>query len=259
MEEKVEVEVDRKYLDWPLHEPLDNHQKIIQMIHPRTNPREKFQVLLNVNDVNIDKAGQYPASIMLFNMKNEEIGKVKITFNVQRMRSNQEKSKKPQKNNKDKKKMPKKAKWIIGILIVIIAICLALLYTGHKRNQQQALENARQSRQIKDNAEKIKNQADANKQLLQEVAGLKGAIDKYKKDGDKAALQNELNNLANQNSQLAQQGIGDQAKINDLTNALQAIAQNPDNASQIIQQLEQKDGYNSLVNRVQSAVQGLLP
>lgn len=256
MDEKVKIEVDRKYLDWPLHESLDNHQKIIQMIHPRTEPREKFQVLLNVNDVNVNEVGQYPASLIIFNMKNEEIGKIEITFNVQKMKNTQEVSRKP-KSTKNKEKMPKKVKWIIGILALVIVICLLLLYTGHKRNQQQALENARQSRQIKDNAKKIKNQADANKQLLQELAGLKGAVDKYQQDGDKAALQNELNNLTNQNSQLAQQGIGDQAKINDLTTALQAIAQNPDNASQIIKQLEQKDGYNSLINNVQSAVQGL--
>ena len=87
MDEKVKVEVDRKYLDWPLHESLDNHQKIIQMIHPRTEPREKFQVLLNVNDVNVNEVGQYPASLIIFNMKSEEIGKIEITFNVQKMKN----------------------------------------------------------------------------------------------------------------------------------------------------------------------------
>lgn len=269
MNDQLEIRTNRDYINWQLDQPLDastiKNQLAVQVVDHRGNPVDA-EVIVMTKAVNVNQVGTYTATLVAEDNRGD-VGRKQIEVNVVELRSRQQATN--SQPTVDSQPTKKRHKWlIIGVIVVLIICCLFAIRSCQNRQAQQA-NNATQSSQISDNSSSIANNSSSisknsssieklkgdNAKLAQQVAALRGAVQQYKEDHDQQALQTSLNNIEQQNNQI-QSSLSqtNQNKLNQVTQAAQNIAANPDNADSEIQNLKE-NGFGQLWDNITSQVQ----
>ena len=269
MNDQLEIRTNRDYINWQLDQPLDastiKNQLAVQVVDHRGNPVDA-EVIVMTKAVNVNQVGTYTATLVAEDNRGD-VGRKQIEVNVVELRSRQQATN--SQPTVDSQTTKKRHQWlIIGVIVVLIICCLFAIRSCQNRQAQQA-NNATQSSQISDNSSSIANNSSSisknsssieklkgdNAKLAQQVAALRGAVQQYKEDHDQQALQTSLNNIEQQNNQI-QSSLSqtNQNKLNQVTQAAQNIAANPDNADSEIQNLKE-NGFGQLWDNITSQVQ----
>lgn len=269
MNDQLEIRTTRDYINWQLDQPLNattiKNQLGVQVVN-RQGQVIDAEVLVMTKAVNVNQVGTYTATLVAEDNQGN-VGRKQIEVNVVELRSRQQATNSQTAVNSQPAK--KRHKWIIiGIIIVLLICCLFAIRSCQNRQAQQA-NNDTQSSQISDNSSSIADNSSSisqnsssieslkgdNAKLAQQVAALRGAVKQYKEDHDQQALQSSLNNIEQQNSQI-QSSLSqtNQGKLNQVTQAAQNIAQNPDNADSEIQNLKE-NGFGQLWDNITNQVQ----
>ena len=96
-----------------------------------------------------------------------------------------------------------------------------------------------------------------NQKLANQVAQLKGATQQYQKDHDQQALQERLDTIQNQNQQLQNQvqDNGVKQDFNQVNDTINEIQQNPDDGTQIVNNLKNEGDFAEIWSNVSQQVQ----
>lgn len=262
MNDQLEIRTNRDYINWQLDQPLDastiKNQLAVQVVDHRGNPVDA-EVIVMTRAVNVNQVGTYTATLVAEDNRGD-VGRKQIEVNVVELRSRQQATNSQSAVNSQPTK--KRHKWlIIGIILILLICCLFAIRSCQNRQAQQA-NNATQSSQISNNSSSIAENSSSieslkgdNAKLAQQVAALRGAVKQYKEDHDQQALQTSLTNIEQQNNQI-QSSLSqtNQSKLNQVTQAAQNIAENPDNADSEIQNLKE-NGFGQLWDNITSQVQ----
>lgn len=254
----------RQYLDWPLGQTINQEDLKRQLgVHVTGNNGEDLtdKALFNFTQVNINQEGEYPVVISVMDATGQTAQKG-VTLDVRPLRSQSSQPTAPSQPTQptNQTAMPQKKRgWLWGLLAVIVIICLLWGWSSHRRQQQdQAANNAQQSSQIANNSSSVSKLNGDNQKLANQVAELRGAVKQYQHDKDQNALNQRLDKIENQNQQLTNQVKNDSTKsrLNQVTNVVQQVRQDPDNGIQIVNDLKNQSGFKNIWNNISSMVQG---
>lgn len=248
------ITTTRQFLDWPLGQSINQDDLKQQLgIHATDSDGTDLtnKVLVNLTQVNINQQGEYP---VLFNVMNAtgQTAQTSITLNVRPMRTQ---STTPQPQETPRKK---NHGWIWTLIIIIVLLCLVWVLVNHRNQQaQQAANNNQQSSQITNNSSRINKLSGDNQKLANQVAELKGATKQYEKDKDQQALNQRLDQIENKNQQLANQTQNSttQNQLNQVTNTIEQVRQDPNNGTQIVNELRHQNGFKEIWVNISSMVQ----
>lgn len=262
MNDQLEIRTTRDYINWQLDQPLNattiKNQLEVQVVN-RQGQVIDAEVLVMTKAVNVNQVGTYTATLVAEDDQGN-VGRKQIEVNVVELRSRQQATNPQTAVNSQPAK--KRHKWIVIGIIIVLLICCIFAIRSCQNRQTQEVNNATQSSQISNNSSSIAENSSSieslkgdNAKLAQQVAALRGAVKQYKEDHDQQALQSSLNNIEQQNNQI-QSSLSqtNQGKLNQVTQAAQNIAQNPDNADSEIQNLKE-NGFGQLWDNITSQVQ----
>lgn len=250
----------RQYLDWPLGQTINQEDLKRQLgVHVTGNDGADLtdKALFNLTQVNIDQQGEYPVVISVMDATGQT-AQTSVTLNVRPMRTQPTTPSQPTQPTNPTPAPRKKRGWLWGLLAVIVIICLLWGWSSHRRQQQdQAANNAQQSSQIANNSSSVSKLSGDNQKLANQVAELRGAVKQYQHDKDQEALNQRLDKIENQNQQLTSQVQNDNTKnrLNQVTNVVEQVRQNPDNGVQIVNDLKNQSGFKDIWNNISSMVQ----
>lgn len=257
---KPVLKVQRHSLDWLLGKPLDSDELLHRYGITATDDGKDItgKVTFNTTQVKLEHPGEYPIAVTVMNSAGET-DTDRVTINIKTreeldaVSGNQQNSSTPRKRHRA---------WIVAIVVVIALAIIwwALAATREHNQNQQANNNAEQSSQISNNSSSINKLSSDNQKLAEQVAALRGAAQQYEKDHNQQALQNHLDNISNQNQQLAGQLNSNSAKqkLNDVNQVINQLQQDPTNASSTVNSLKNKDGFGELWNHIGSLMQSWL-
>lgn len=259
----LELTVERHYLDWPLEQTINQEDLKQQLgVHATGINGEDItgKVLINLTQVNINLQGEYPVMLTVMD-ENGRSAQASVTLNVRPMRQGQPTSQAGE-HQASQPRSRKKHNWLIAALIIIVLLLLWWGVSAHHRAQQQAqtANNSQQSSQISNNSSSIAKLSSDNQKLANQVAELKGAVQQYHKDKDQQALNQRLDKIQSQNQQLQDQVQNNSTKehLNEVTNVVNQVRQNPDNGIQIVNNLKNRSGFKDIWNSIGDRVQNWL-
>lgn len=261
----LELTVERHYLDWPLGQTINQKDLKRQLgVHATGINGEDIteKVMINLTQVNIDQQGEYPVMLNVMDA-NGQSTQTSVTLNVRPLRAAQSANQNQSDEQQAAKRQPhKKRNWLIAILVVIILLLLWWGVSARHRAQQQAQvdNNSQQSSQISSNSSSIAKLSSDNQKLANQVAELKGAVQQYHKDKDQQALNQRLDQIQSQNQQLQDQVQNNSTKehLNEVTNVVNQVRQNPDNGVQIVNNLKNQSGFKNIWDSIGNRVQNWL-
>ena len=250
---KLQITVARHYLDWPLHQTLnDNDLKQQLGVHATGTNGDDLtnKVVMNLTQVNIDQQGEYPVMISVMDASGQS-AQDSITLHVrpaEQVNQQQVPTPTPQQAGN------KKRNWLIAALVVIILLLVWWGVSAHNRAQQQeqAANNSQQSSQISNNSSSISKLSSDNQKLANQVAELKGAAKQYQKDHDQQALNNRLDQVQSQTQQLQNQTSSSTTKnnVNEVTDTINKVRQDPENGVSAVNDLKQQPGFDKIWDAV---------
>lgn len=247
--------VERHYLEWPLNHALNEPELRSQLgIHAADQNGQDLtnKVVINTTQVDPNQMGEYPVMLSVMD-SNGQSTQVSVTLNVQPQRT--------QSATTSTAATPQKSKrgWLWLIIIVLIVLCGWWAISAHNRQtaNDQAVTDSQQSSQISNNSSSINKLSKDNQLLANQVAQLKGATQQYQKDHDQQALQERLDTIQSQNQQLQNQVQDNSVKqdLNQVNNTVNKVRQNPDNGTQLVNELKNKGDFNEIWNSVGQQVQ----
>lgn len=246
------IAVSRHYLSWPLHQTIDQADLVHQLGVRATGSNGEdltSKLLVNLTQVNIDQQGEYPVMLSVMDA-NGRTAQKSVTLHVRP--ADQQASRRPTVNPPQAKR--KKKNWLVGALVLIILLLVWWGVSAHHgaQQQEQAANNAQQSSQISDNSSSIGKLSADNQKLANQVAQLKGAAKQYQKDHDQQALNERLDRIQAQNQQLLNQAQNATAKehLNEVTNVVNQVRQDPDNGVSVVNGLKNQPGFDEIWNNV---------
>lgn len=247
------ITVSRHYLDWPLHQTIQQADLVRQLgIRVTASNGEDLtnKLVVNLTQVDIDRPGEYPVMLSAMDA-NGQTAQQSITLHV---RPEQQVGSRQQTTAPAQPARGKKRHWILAVLAIIILLLVWWGVSAHHRAQQQeqAANNAQQSSQISDNSSSIAKLSSDNQKLANQVAQLKGAAKQYQKDHDQQALNERLDQIQSQNQQLLNQSQSSTAKehLNEVTNVVNQVRQDPDNGVSVVNDLKNQPGFNEIWTNV---------
>ncbi|MGN1279290.1 MAG: hypothetical protein ACI4T4_01255 [Limosilactobacillus sp.] len=256
------ITVVRQYLDWPLGQTINQEDLKQQLgVHAMGSNGADLtdKVLFNLTQVNINQQGEYPVVLSVMDATGQT-AQTSVTLDVRPMRTQPTQPTNPaQVSQPTNPAGPKKHRgWLWGLIAVIVIICLLWGWSSHRRQQQsQAVNNSQQSSQIADNSSSVAKLSGDNQKLANQVAELRGAVKQYQHDKDQAALNQRLDKIESQNQQLTSQvSNGTQSRLNQVTNVVEQVRQDPDNGVQIVNDLKNESGFKDIWNNITNMVQG---
>lgn len=247
----------RQYLDWPLGQTINQEDLKHQLgVHATGSNGEDLtdKVLFNLTQVNIDQQGEYPVVLSVMDATGQT-AQTSVTLDVRPLRTQ---SSQPTQSTTPTPTPKKKRGWLWALLAVIVIICLLWGWSSHRHQQQeQAANNAQQSSQIANNSSSVAKLSGDNQKLANQVAELRGAVKQYQHDKDQEALNQRLDKIENQNQQLTNQVDNSSTKnrLNEVTNVVEQVRQDPDNGVQIVNDLRNQSGFKDIWNNISSMVQ----
>lgn len=243
---KLQITAARQYLDWPLHQALDQADLIRQLgVHATGSNGADLtnKVVVNLTQVNIDQQGEYPVMLSVMDATGQS-AQESVTLHV---RPGQEPNRQAAASPQSGKK---KHRWLLAVLLIIILLLIWWGVSAHHREQQaeQAANNSQQSSQISDNSSSIAKLSSDNQRLANQVAQLKGAAKQYQKDHDQQALDSRLDKIQQQNEQLQNQTSSSTTKdrLNEVTNVVNQVRQDPDNGVSVVNNLKNQTGFKEI-------------
>lgn len=248
------ITANRHYLDWPLNQPVDQQQLMRQLgVHASGSNGADLtsKVVVNLTQVNVNQAGEYPVMLSVMDADGQS-AQDSITLSVHAMQQEQTVS---QSTNQQPTKSKKGWLWLI--LAVLIIICVWWAINSRNQRADQAANNNEQSSQISNNSSSINKLSEDNQKLANQVAQLKGATQQYQKDHDQQALQDRLDKIQNQNQQLQGQVQDNSVKqdLDQVDNTINQVQQNPDNGTQIVNDLKNQGDFSKIWGSVTQQVQ----
>lgn len=260
----LKIETKRNLINWPQNTPLDKYT-ILDITGARGIRRTArdtddltHYIQVDADNVDVHTLGANHILLRLLDPQSADVATKTVELDVvkpsqadpQARELPQEPSASTARNNAlglhrpakapRKAKDPKKRTKLLTFLLLIVMILFALFGLRSCHNQhEQAQQNAQQSSQIAKDSSSISHLNTQNAQLKQQLADLKSAVKQYQQDQDKQELQDQLNNLKNQNAQAEQNASGSNLQsYHALDHAIDAINQNPDQASKIIDSID---------------------
>ena len=243
------IAVSRHYLDWPLHQTINQADLVRQLgVHVTGSNGEDLtnKLVINLTQVNIDQQGEYPVMLSAMDATGQT-DQQSVTLHVRPAEQvgSRQQAAAPAQQTKGKKR-----NWLLAILAVIILLLVWWGVSAHHRAQQQeqAANNAQQSSQISDNSSSIAKLSSDNQKLANQVAQLKGAAKQYQKDHDQQALNERLDQIQSQNQELLNQTQNSTTKehLNEVTNVVNQVRQDPDNGVSVVNDLKNQPGFNQI-------------
>lgn len=254
----LEITVERHYLDWPLGQTI-NQQDLKQQLGVYASGANGAnltdQVLVNLTQVNVNQPGEYPVVLSILDAAGNS-AQAKVTLNVRSMRHQE--SVVPSSKKKVVPQAKKKHPWLIALFVILVILCIWWGVSAHNKAQQaQTANNSEQSSQISNNSSSIEKLSSDNQKLANQVAELKGAVQQYQKDQDQQALDQRLTKIENRNQQLQNQVQNNSTKthLNEVTEVVEQVRQDPDNGVQIVNHLKNESGFKDIWNNITSQVQ----
>lgn len=249
----------RQFLDWPLGQTINQEDLKQQLgVHATGSDGADLtdKVLFNLTQVNINQQGEYPVVLSVMDATGQT-AQTSVTLDVRPMRTQSTAPAQPASQSTNSTTPKKKHGWLWGLIAVVVIICLLWGWTSHRRQQQdQAANNAQQSSQIADNSSSVAKLSGDNQKLANQVAELRGAVKQYQHDKDQAALNQRLDKIENQNQQLnSQVDNSTKNRLNQVTNVVEQVRQDPDNGVQIVNDLKNESGFKDIWNNITSMVQ----
>lgn len=251
------ITMNRHYLDWPLNQPIDQQQLMQQLgVHVSgTNGADlTSKVVLNLTQVNVNQPGEYPVMLSVMDADGQS-AQDSITLSVHEMRNQIQSSTQSTANQQPVQKSKKGWLWLV--LAILIIICVWWVISSRNHQADQAANNNEQSSQISNNSSSINKLSQDNQKLANQVAQLKGATQQYQKDHDQQALQDRLDKIQDQNQQLQNQVQSNSVKqdLNQVNDTINQVQQNPDNGTQIVNDLRNQGDFSEIWNNVSQQVQ----
>lgn len=249
----------RQYLDWPLGQTINQEDLKQQLgVHATGSDGADLtdKVLFNLTQVNINQQGEYPVVLSVMDATGQT-AQTSVTLDVRPMRAQSTAPTQPASQSTNPATPKKKHGWLWGLIAVVVIICLLWGWTSHRHQRQdQAANNAQQSSQIADNSSSVAKLSGDNQKLANQVAELRGAVKQYQHDKDQAALNQRLDKIESQNQQLNSK-VDDSTKnrLNQVTNVVEQVRQDPDNGVQIVNDLKNESGFKDIWNNISSMVQ----
>lgn len=252
---KIEITVVRHYLDWPLHQTLNQEELRTQLgVHATGTNGEDLtgKVMVNLTQVNVDQQGEYPVVLSVMDA-NGQTAQESVTLHVRP--SVQTTTDQPARATATASpKSGKKRTWLVGALVVIILLLVWWGVSAHNRaaRQEQADNNSQQSSQISQNSSSISKLSSDNQKLANQVAQLKGAAKQYQRDHDQQALNERLDKIQTQNQQLQNQtqNSSSQQHLNQVTNVVNQVRQDPENGVSVVNDLKNQPGFSNIWDAV---------
>lgn len=254
---KLQITAARHYLDWPLHQTINQTDLIQQLgVHASGNNGEDLtgKVIMNLTQVNVDQQGEYPVMLSVMDASGQS-AQDSITLHVRpaaEVNNQQTMTATPQQKN------GKKRNWLIAVLVVIILLLVWWGVSAHNRAQQQeqAANNDQQSSQISNNSSSISKLTSDNQKLANQVAELKGAAKQYQRDHDQQALNNRLDQVQSKTEQLQNQTSSSTTKnnVNEVTNVINQVRQDPENGVSTVNNLKDQPGFSKIWDAVSERV-----
>lgn len=249
----------RQYLDWPLGQTINQEDLKQQLgVHATGSDGADLtdKVLFNLTQVNINQQGEYPVVLSVMDATGQT-AQTSVTLDVRPMRAQSTAPTQPASQSTNPATPKKKHGWLWGLIAVVVIICLLWGWTSHRHQRQdQAANNAQQSSKIADNSSSVAKLSGDNQKLANQVAELRGAVKQYQHDKDQAALNQRLDKIESQNQQLNSK-VDDSTKnrLNQVTNVVEQVRQDPDNGVQIVNDLKNESGFKDIWNNISSMVQ----
>lgn len=250
------ITINRHYLDWPLNQTINQPDLMRQLgVHATDSNGQDLtsKVVVNLTQVNINQAGEYPVMLSVMDATGQGT-QDSVTLNVREMNDQAQ----PQANVRQSQPAPKSKKgWLWLILAIVIILCVWWLINNRNQQADQAANNNEQSSQISNNSSSINKLSQDNQKLANQVAQLKGATQQYQKDHDQQALQERLATIQSQNQQLQNQVQDNSVKqdLNQVNNTIDEIQQNPDDGTQIVNDLKNQGDFSKIWSSVSQQVQ----
>lgn len=253
----IKIITTKEQLIWPLNQPLSDHEVKQQLGAKVLNDAGQVvnaDILVMDKSVDIHQPGDYLLTLVAEDADGHSaLHQIQLQVMPQRQAATPKSASEPVQAPSPKQSRHSK-RWLLLGGIVIIALVLGGVLRACQNHEQQAINNADQSSQISQNSSSIKQLRGDNQKLAQQVAELRGATKQYQHDHDVQALQNTINNLKAQNQQLMSSLSAEkQAKLQQVDQAADQIAQNPDQADQTLQQLK-NNGFNSMWDAISTQV-----
>lgn len=248
---KVEITMVRHYLDWSLHQTINQADLMTQLgVHATGVNGEDLtnKVVLNLTQVNIDQQGEYPVALSVMDASGQT-AQESVTLHVRPAGQVESPTK-----STPQTPIKKKHYGAIAILVVIILLLVWWGVSAHNRAQQQeqAANNDQQSSQIEQNSSSISKLSSDNQKLANQVAQLKGAAQQYQKDHDQQALNNRLDKIESQNQQLQDQTQSSSTRehLSQVTNVVNKVRQDPEDGVNVVNNLKKQPGFDQIWDAV---------
>jgi cbb3-type cytochrome oxidase subunit 3/Txe/YoeB family toxin of Txe-Axe toxin-antitoxin module len=253
------ITVSRHYLDWPLNQTINQNDLLQQLgVHATGSNGQDLtsKVIINLTQVNINQVGEYPLMLSVMDADGQS-SQDSVTLNVRVMANQEPASHQPATpaTTPTDQKSKKGWLWLILALLIILGVWWAI--NNRNRQADQAANNNEQSSQISNNSSSINKLSEDNQKLANQVAQLKGATQQYQKDHDQQALQERLDTIQNQNQQLQNQvqDNGVKQDFNQVNDTINEIQQNPDDGTQIVNNLKNEGDFAEIWSNVSQQVQ----
>lgn len=251
---KLQITVARHYLDWPLHQTINQMDLMQQLgVHASGSNGEDLtnKVVMNLTQVNVDQQGQYPVMLSVMDAAGQS-AQDSVTLHVRP--AGEVNSQPATTNAAPQQSNGKKRNWLIAALVVIILLLVWWGVSAHNRAQQQeqAANNDQQSSQISNNSSSISKLSSDNQKLANQVAELKGAAKQYQRDHDQQALNNRLDQVQSKTEQLQNQTSSSTTKnnVNEVTNTIEQVRQDPENGVSTVNNLKDQPGFDKIWDAV---------
>lgn len=249
----LQITVVRHYLDWPLHQTI-NQPDLIQQLGAHATGRHgedlTDKLVVNLTQANVDQPGEYPVMLSVMDATGQTTQE-SVTLHV---RPASPTTSQPTTTSTPQQNGDQRRAWLWVILAVIIVLLVWWGVSAHHRADQQAqsANNAQQSSQISDNSSSISKLSSDNQRLANQVAELKGAAKQYQRDHDQQALNNRLDQVQTNAEQLQNQTDNSTTKnnANQVTNVINQVRQDPENGVSTVNNLKGQPGFNKIWDTV---------
>ncbi len=252
----INIHVQRDIVDWPLHQSVNTDQLIKDYgISVTETVGENLidltnKLNFNLTNVNIDKEGQYAVQLNVLDANGNTAEKV-VQLNIRPMREQKpaQATTPPHRSPSTSAVAPVKAakpkhskKWLMILLAILVVLIVIFGLRSCQRSHKQARIESSQSSQIARNSSSINKLNDQNQAMKNQLEDLQNTVEQYQDNQDKAALQDQINQLRAQNQALQANAKTQimQARVNGYNDALNNISNNPDDAEHYLSNLSKE-------------------
>lgn len=266
----LQIHTNSNTLSWPYGQELSDEQIMDELdisLSQNGQTISRDHISINKKAVDPNQVGVYVMILTAVGADNDYATKeIQVWVNQpfippepgNRRYKNSSKSQRSTSQKNPKPKTKKRA-WKIAAGIIAIFLLIFIGISACQAHNDQVQNEQAQSSALDSANSQLDTLGQQNKELQNQVSDLRSAVNQYKDDSDKQALQNQLDDLKQQNQQLKQNSTNNQAlqnQIDQLGSAIDQIKNNPSQADSAINQLQQNQ--NQFLQSIQNTFQKML-